>query len=62
MGCSVAFGCTLEVSCDAEVVGATVAIELLSGPEVVGCSVAFGCTLDSAFCEAKVVGCPVEIT
>ena len=62
MGSSVAFGCTLEVSCDAKVVGTTIVMELLRDPEVLGCLVAFGCTLDSTFIDAKAVGCAVEIT
>ena len=37
MGCLVAVGCTLEVPCDAEVVGATVLTELFRDPEVLGC-------------------------
>ena len=41
LGCSVAFGCALELSCGADVVGATVVIELFSDPDVVGCPVAF---------------------
>ena len=82
MGAKVAFWCTLELICIADVVGCSLAfvqaVELFCGPEVVGCSVSFGCTLELSCgaevvgaivveelvcgAEAKVVGCPVEIT